>query len=151
MKSIGILIPYFGKWPEWIELFFDSVERNKTIDFHFLTDCDTTFRDCQDWAFRLTETDITEEALFETTTIQQIIKEGSFEEIDFLKIDIEGGEVEVFKNFKQLEWLNSVKIIALEIHDEFNCREYIEENLGELFELRHLGELTIGIHKKLNL
>ena len=42
MKSIGILIPYFGKWPEWIELFFDSVERNKTIDFHFLTDCDTT-------------------------------------------------------------------------------------------------------------
>jgi len=42
MKTIGILIPYFGKWPEWIQLFFDSVKRNKTIDFHFLTDCDTT-------------------------------------------------------------------------------------------------------------
>lgn len=42
MTSICILIPYFGKWPEWIELFFDSVERNSSIDFHFLTDCDTT-------------------------------------------------------------------------------------------------------------
>ena len=42
MKTIAILIPYFGKWPEWVELFFDSVERNTTIDFHFLTNCDVT-------------------------------------------------------------------------------------------------------------
>ncbi|MEY3499836.1 MAG: hypothetical protein RL308_1505 [Bacteroidota bacterium] len=42
MKKIGLLIPYFGKWPEWIDLFIDSVERNSTIDFHFLTDCDTS-------------------------------------------------------------------------------------------------------------
>jgi hypothetical protein len=40
MSKIAILVPYFGKWPEWIELFFDSVERNPTIDFHFFTDCD---------------------------------------------------------------------------------------------------------------
>ncbi|MEY3499336.1 MAG: hypothetical protein RL308_1005 [Bacteroidota bacterium] len=40
--SIAILIPYFGKWPEWVELFFDSIEKNSTIDFHFLTDCDTS-------------------------------------------------------------------------------------------------------------
>lgn len=40
MCKIAILVPYFGKWPEWIDLFFDSVERNPTIDFHFLTDCD---------------------------------------------------------------------------------------------------------------
>lgn len=42
MKSIAILIPYFGKWPEWISLYFDSVERNSSIDFHFITDCDTS-------------------------------------------------------------------------------------------------------------
>lgn len=42
MKSIVILIPYFGKWPEWIDLYFDSVKRNSSIDFHFLTDCNTT-------------------------------------------------------------------------------------------------------------
>ena len=42
MKSIAILIPYFGKWPEWISLYFNSVERNSSIDFHFITDCDTS-------------------------------------------------------------------------------------------------------------
>lgn len=42
MKSIALLIPYFGKWPAWMPLFLDSIERNETIDFHFITDCDTS-------------------------------------------------------------------------------------------------------------
>jgi hypothetical protein len=41
MKKIAFIIPYFGKWPEWMKLYVDSIERNKTIDFHFITDCDT--------------------------------------------------------------------------------------------------------------
>ncbi len=40
--SIAILIPYFGKWPEWIDLYFETLRRNTTIDFHFFTDCDTS-------------------------------------------------------------------------------------------------------------
>lgn len=39
MKII-ILIPYFGKFPEWSDLFFETLKRNKTIDFFFYTDCD---------------------------------------------------------------------------------------------------------------
>jgi hypothetical protein len=39
--SVAFLIPYFGKWPEWMELYIHSVELNHTIDFHFITDCDT--------------------------------------------------------------------------------------------------------------
>lgn len=42
MNKIIILIPYFGKWPEWIELYFNSIERNSTIDFHFFTNCDSS-------------------------------------------------------------------------------------------------------------
>ena len=41
MKKIGILIPYFGKFPEWSELYFETLKRNKTIDFIFFTDCET--------------------------------------------------------------------------------------------------------------
>ena len=37
--SIGILIPYFGSWPEWIELFFETARRNAGIDFLVVTDC----------------------------------------------------------------------------------------------------------------
>jgi len=40
MKSIIILIPYFGKFPEWAPLFFETLKRNSSIDFFFYTDCD---------------------------------------------------------------------------------------------------------------
>lgn len=41
-KRIAIIIPYFGKWPEWINLFLYSCEQNRDIDFILFTDCDIT-------------------------------------------------------------------------------------------------------------
>ena len=38
MKSIAIIIPYFGSWPIWSDLFFYSCAKNDTIDFFFFTD-----------------------------------------------------------------------------------------------------------------
>lgn len=34
-----MLMPYFGKWPKWIDLFLYSCSRNEFIDFYFITDC----------------------------------------------------------------------------------------------------------------
>ena len=42
MKTIILLIPYFGKWPEWMELYLDSIRRNPKIHFLFITDCETS-------------------------------------------------------------------------------------------------------------
>jgi hypothetical protein len=39
-RSVVILIPYFGTWPEGIELFFETARRNASIDFLVFTDCD---------------------------------------------------------------------------------------------------------------
>jgi hypothetical protein len=39
MKTICVLIPYFGKWPEWFRLFLLSCRFNPTINWHFFTDC----------------------------------------------------------------------------------------------------------------
>ena len=39
-QKIAVIVPYFGKYPEWIELFFYSCAMNKTIDFYFFTDCE---------------------------------------------------------------------------------------------------------------
>lgn len=33
-------MPYFGKFPEWAPLYFESIKRNPTINFVFYTDCD---------------------------------------------------------------------------------------------------------------
>ncbi len=41
MKKVGVLIPYFGRFPEWSDLYFETLKRNKTIDFIFFTDCET--------------------------------------------------------------------------------------------------------------
>ena len=37
--SIAILLPYFGDWPFWIELFIASCRKNPSIDFYFFSDC----------------------------------------------------------------------------------------------------------------
>lgn len=41
-NSIIILVPFFGKWPEWAHLYFETLRRNNTIDFLFYTDCDAS-------------------------------------------------------------------------------------------------------------
>jgi len=38
-QKVAIITPYFGKWPEWIDLHFFSCGQNNTIDFIFFTDC----------------------------------------------------------------------------------------------------------------
>lgn len=38
--KIAQIIPYFGKWPEWIDLYFYSCGQNPIIDFIFYTDCE---------------------------------------------------------------------------------------------------------------
>jgi len=40
MARIAQIVPYFGKWPEWFDLYLYSCSRNSMIDFIFYTDCD---------------------------------------------------------------------------------------------------------------
>jgi FkbM family methyltransferase len=51
-----------------------------------------------------------------TITIDDIIKENNLEYIDLLKIDIEGGEKELFESNYE-NWLPKTKCIAIELHD----------------------------------
>ena len=37
--KIAQIIPYFGKWPEWINLYFYSCSQNPMMDFIYYTDC----------------------------------------------------------------------------------------------------------------
>ena len=41
MAKIIQIIPYFGVWPEWINLYLYSCGQNPMIDFLFYTDCNT--------------------------------------------------------------------------------------------------------------
>jgi len=41
MKSIAILTPYFGTWPEWFDAFLESCRSNNSINWIFISDCPT--------------------------------------------------------------------------------------------------------------
>jgi len=50
----------------------------------------------------------------DTISINQILIENKIEKIDFLKMDVEGAESDIFSD--HLEWLDRCKNIAMEIH-----------------------------------
>jgi FkbM family methyltransferase len=47
-------------------------------------------------------------------TIETLMKENGLSTIDFLKVDIEGAEKEVFQN---CSWIKNVRVMAIELHD----------------------------------
>lgn len=51
MNKIAIVIPYFGKWPDWFDLFLYSCERNEDINFILFTDCETPTRNYKNIEF----------------------------------------------------------------------------------------------------
>lgn len=109
---------------------------------------DLTFRGGQDWSFRLVESTKPGTGAFEVVTVSELMNQFGLEQIDLLKMDIEGGEVSVFAEESELEWLNKIRVIAIEIHDEFDVRQRIEGLLTAFgFDVSFSGELTIGVKK----
>lgn len=105
------------------------------------------FRDQKDWSFRVEEID--EDSGLKAYSFNYLFEKYNVEEVDILKIDIEGSEKEVFlSEFSDLSYLKKVKCIAIEIHDEFKCRADIYKILKKYnFDFFESGELTIGINK----
>jgi FkbM family methyltransferase len=107
------------------------------------------FRDKLDWSCRVEET--RDAAGIQAYSINQLIEDNNFKELDILKMDIEGSEKQVFTSpSSNLDFLKITKCIALEIHDEFDCRSDIYKVLNDFdFKLFNQGELTIGINQNL--
>ncbi len=112
---------------------------------------DTSFRDGREWSLRLIETAENDPEGFDCISIEDIFKDEKIEIIDILKIDIEGGEKEVFKAFeKDNSILQKIKFIAIEIHDEVADRTKINTQLLNAgFKIETVGETTIGVNKNL--
>ena len=67
--------------------------------------------------FMTVETTADDPNALKTTTIGKILADSGFDEIDLLKIDIEGAEKEVFAAPDVDEWLPKVKVLVIELHD----------------------------------
>jgi FkbM family methyltransferase len=107
------------------------------------------FRDKSDWAFRVEESDDGEG--IQAYAINQLIAMKDWDVVDILKIDIEGSEKEIFlPEHSDISFLEKTKCMAIEIHDEFKCRQQIYAILDKYnFSYFDNGESTICINRNL--
>ncbi len=96
------------------------------------------------------ETAADDPAAIKTVTISKILAESGFDEIDLLKIDIEGAEKEIFGAPDVGAWLSKVKVIMIELHDRMKrgCSKNFFNAISKYdwhFELR--GENLIFIRE----
>ena len=98
---------------------------------------------------------VTEEQLDSTDetvnsiTISQILQESNAEEIDILKLDVEGAEKEIF-TYNYEEWLGKVKILIVELHDTYKdgCREAFFSAVKNYdFDTFNKGENVVLVRK----
>lgn len=109
----------------------------------------TGFRDSLDWSFSLKESQNISENVIKVLSMKDIINRHNLKEIDFLKIDIEGGELSLFSDKEIDFWSKNIKVIAVEIHDELKCKKMIVATLKRLdFKIIYVGELTVGINRR---
>lgn len=104
------------------------------------------FRDKFSWSLRVEESF---DGKIQTITPTEAIQ--FFEnQVDLLKIDIEGSEFEIFNEKNSLAWLEEVRMIAVEVHEEFgSTRDIVSVLEKNGFETFCDGELTIGINHRL--
>lgn len=68
------------------------------------------------WGIMVEETDEPNLSSLRAVTIDKILENSGFQEIDILKLDIEGAEKELFSSGYE-KWIDKVKIIIIELHD----------------------------------
>ena len=76
-------------------------------------------------------------------SVMDIMSFANFESIDFLKIDIEGSEKQIFSHSNSKEWIRRSKIISCELHDRMveGCSDAFHNAMnGEGFTHGRHGE-----------
>ena len=101
------------------------------------------------WAFEVIETTKNEEGAFEAFSIQDLIDRMNWETVDFLKLDIEGSEMSVFKSGYE-SWLPKVKLLIIELHERMQpgCTEVFEKAIRKYnFKKSISGENLVYINQ----
>ncbi|GAB1446014.1 hypothetical protein MASR2M41_17630 [Flammeovirgaceae bacterium] len=106
----------------------------------------SNFRDRLDWSFSLRSPHVGEDGFIKVDTLQAIAETAGWTKIDFIKIDIEGAEFELFKSHEQWSLLlKRVSILCVEVHEEMgDIFEIINILMKYGFKIKKSGELIIA-------
>ena len=103
-------------------------------------------------AYMTFETTADDSDAFKTTTVAKLLADSGFDEIDLLKVDIEGAEKEVFSAPDADEWLSKVRVLTIELHDRMKrgCAHEVFKVVSKYKYFFHLnGENLIFIRENL--
>lgn len=107
--------------------------------------------DMEKWAFEVGETTEDDPDSFQAFSISDLIKKQVWENIDILKLDIEGSEASVFAEEYQ-EWLPKVKLLIIELHEKMKpgCTEIFEKAINQFnFTASISGENLVYLNNDL--
>jgi FkbM family methyltransferase len=96
---------------------------------------------------RVNESLLAKEGAARTYTMETLARMLGDDPVGLVKIDIEGGERDLFAN-GDVSWVRHVKNIAIEIHGD-SCAAAVESGLSNFrFDVENCGEITMysGIH-----
>lgn len=97
--------------------------------------------DGRSWAITVTEPE-EEPATVQCWDIPTLLSTARFEEVDLLKIDIEGSERVLFEHSCE-GWLPSVRNLSIELHGK-SCEESFFDAMSDFdYEIDHSGELLV--------
>jgi FkbM family methyltransferase len=86
--------------------------------------------DAESWSFQASEARGEGEVAVDAMGVEDVLSNFAIPKVDVLKIDIEGGEFEVFDSGVNA-WIDRVGMIAVEVHDRFRpgCTDVIRRAL----------------------
>lgn len=103
------------------------------------------------WGFIVEEIPHEDNETFKAVSIGDILKQFNQNEIDILKLDVEGAEKEIFSDNYQ-EWLPKTRILIVELHDRMkkDCsKAFFRALLDYDFTVEQLGENLICRNEKI--
>ena len=80
----------------------------------------------------------------ETVTVPEILRQAGWDEIDFLKVDVEGAEKAIFRDCGA--WIGKVRALVAELHDGYSIDEFDRDTerrfeCSQVFEYGPTGNL----------
>lgn len=132
-NAIPAVLLHTGVWYKAARLYFDR-----------------SFRDGKDWAIALTDVPTGAPTDYvDAVSLNDIVAQYGVTSIDLLKIDIEGSERYIFNEAREgLEFLAITRVIAIEIHEEYQIEDRIVTILREVgFSISQSGEYLVGVRE----
>jgi len=115
-----------------------------------ILNCSHDFRDGKEWGSRFVEIQPKGQAQPQTVAgidITELGRQSGFDQVDFLKMDIEGAEADLLRSDSFLSFLkNHVRCLAVEVHEEFIQIEEAVAILKSLgFHTKIISEFVCGV------